>query len=216
MRTFIKRDYPVLKRIDSPAGRVYETPTGAKYPSITTVLGLLNAEKIKAWREAVGEEEANRISKQASSRGTSIHTLCEKFLLDQEYDVGMFDREMFNSLKPYLDKIDNIHALEQPLFSHRLKVCGTVDCIAEYEGVLSIIDFKTSRRIKTREEIHDYFMQTAAYSFMFWEMTGIPISDSVIIMGVDDEAPLIFKEKIKPWMPAFLSAREDYRVIKGI
>lgn len=216
MTTFIAHDYPTLKRIDSPTGRMYETPTGARYPSITTVISLLGADKIKAWREAVGEEEANKISKQASSRGTSIHSLCENYLLGKQQEVNMFDREMFDTMQPYLAKIDNVHALEQPLFSHKLQVCGTVDCIAEYDGVLSIIDFKTSRRIKTRDDIHSYFMQTAAYSYMFWEMTGIAINDIVIMMGVDNEPALIFKEKVKPWLPAFISVREDYRALKGL
>lgn len=215
MKNFIEHDFQTLKRVDSPNGRVYETPTGKKYPSVTSVLGMMDRTAFFEWRRKVGEEEANKVSARASKRGTAIHSLCEDFLLGNPLDVSIFDQQVFNSLLPYLDKIDNIHALESKLYSDHLQVAGTVDCVAEYEGKLSVIDFKTSRRVKAKEDIDAYFIQTAAYAVAFEERTGIPISRLVILMGIDDENPLIFKEHRDNWIDEFISLREKYRKLKG-
>lgn len=213
----ISQEYPTLKRVTSKDGtRVYETPTGNKYPSVTTVTGLLKKDIILEWRKRVGEEEANRISSTAARRGTRIHTLCEKYLLNQEVPLGMFDKEMWNSIKPLLNDINDIYALEQPLYSNHLQVAGTVDCIAKYKGKLSVIDFKSSRRLKTREDIHDYFIQCSAYAVAFEEMTNIPVSRLVILMGVDDEKPLVFNERRDDWIEEFKTLRLEYKRIKGI
>jgi genome maintenance exonuclease 1 len=215
LKTFIQHDFPKLKRIDSEAGRVYETPTGQAYPSVTSVVGLHSASHIQAWRNRVGHAEANRISSRASKRGTAIHSLCEDFILGKNPQPHMADYEMFSTIKPHLEVIDNIHCLETQLFSHKLQVAGTVDCIAEYNGKLHIIDFKTSGRVKVKGDIHNYFMQTAAYSFMFWEMTGVMVDRSLIIMGVDDHDVLIFDESITPWLKKFQDLRVEYRALKG-
>ena len=206
----IKHDIPELARIDSASGRVYQTPSGKAYPSVTSVLGLLGKAEILEWRKRVGEEEANKVSARAARRGTAIHSLCEDYLLNKDVNPGPFDLETFRSISPYLDKINNIHCLETKLYSDFLQVAGTVDCIAEYEGKLSIIDFKTSKRVKTRDDIHGYFMQTAAYAVMFEERTGIPVGRLVVIMSVDDDKPLVFKEKRDDWINRFIELREDY------
>ena len=206
----IHHDIPKLVRVDSETGRVYQTPSGRAYPSVTSVLGMLGKKEIMEWRARVGEEEANRVSARAARRGTAIHSLCEDYLLNKEVKAGPFDLETFLSISPYLDKINNIHCLETQLYSDYLQVAGTVDCIAEYEGKMSIIDFKTSKRVKTRDDIHGYFMQTAAYAVMFEERTGIPVGRLVIIMAVDDEQPLIFNEKRDDWINRFIELREDY------
>jgi genome maintenance exonuclease 1 len=216
MKTFIDHGFTKLKRIDSPEGRMYETPSGRAYPSVTTVTGLHSKQSIMEWRKKVGEEEANRISNRASSRGTRIHTLCEDYLLGKPVQPDIFDQEIFSSIIPHLDKIDNIHALESPLYSHHLQVAGTVDCIAEYNGKLAIIDFKTSTKIKERDWIKGYFMQTSAYAVAFEELTGIPVGRMIIIMGVDNENPLIFNEKRDTWIDGFKELRADYLRIKGI
>ena len=210
MFNHIQHDIAKLERIDSTDGRVYQTPTGKAYPSVTSVLGLLGKAEIIEWRKRVGEEEANRVSARAARRGTAIHSLCEDYLLNKQVDVGPFDLEIFKSIEPYLNKINNIHGLETQLYSDYLQVAGTVDCVAEYEGKMSIIDFKTSRRIKTRDDIHGYFMQTAAYAVMFEEITKIPVPRLVIIMAVDDEQPLIFNEKRDDWINSFIELRENY------
>lgn len=215
MRSFIQHNIPSIKRVDSPQGRVYETPTGERYPSVTSVVGLHSQKSIMEWRAKVGEEEANRISNKASSRGTAIHSLCEEYLKFQNPEPSLADAEMFSSMKPFLDKIDNIHCLETPLYSHHLGVAGTVDCIAEYEGKLHIIDFKTSSKVKRKEWIHGYFMQTSAYAVMFEELTGIPVGRLLIIMGVDNHQPLIFQEKRDTWIHDFINLRKEFKSVKG-
>jgi genome maintenance exonuclease 1 len=117
---------------------------------------------------------------------------------------------MFDSLKPHLDKIDNIHCLETQLYSHHLRVAGTVDCIAEYDGKLHVIDFKTASKPKERSWIDDYFMQTAAYAVMFEELTQIPVGRLLIVMGVDDHDPLIFQEKRNDWIEKFIDLRNQF------
>ena len=213
----IEYEYPKLSRITSPDGtRVYETPSGRAYPSVTTVTGLLKKQAIIEWRKSIGEQAANEISRKAANRGTRIHSLCEKYLSNNEVDPGMFDKYMWDSIKGELNSIDNIHALEQQLYSDHLEVAGTVDCIAEYNGKLSVIDFKTSRRQKQRDDIHDYFMQCSAYAVAFEERTGVPASQLVIIMAVEDENPLIFVEKRDTWIKGFKNLREEYRRWKNI
>lgn len=212
----IAHDIPNLVRVDTENGRLYQTPSGRAYPSVTAVTGLLGKEDIIEWRKRVGEEQANRISTRAAKRGTAVHKLCESYLLNEAPEVSIFDIESFNSLVPELDKINNIHCLETKLYSDYLQVAGTVDCIAEYEGKLSVIDFKTSGREKQRDEIHNYFMQTAAYAVMFEERTGIPVSRLVILMSVDDHGVTIFNEKRDAWISQFINLREEYRKWKGI
>ena len=210
MFNHIQHDIPKLVRVDSPEGRKYQTPSGKSYPSVTSVVGLLGKEAIREWRARVGEEEANRVSARAARRGTDVHSLCENYLLNKEVKPGLFDVETFDSIKPLLNRINNIHCLETQLFSDYLQVAGTVDCIAEFDGRVSVIDFKTSRRIKSRDDIHGYFMQTSAYAVMFEELTKIPVSRLVVIMSVDDEAPLLFIEKRDDWIGQFIELRNDY------
>lgn len=206
----IKHDIDKLVRVDSESGRVYQTASGKSYPSVTSILGLLGKSEILAWRARVGEEEANRVSARAARRGTAIHSLCEDYLLNKEVNPGPFDLDTFKSIQPFLNRINNVHCLETQLYSEYLQVAGTVDCIAEFDGKMSIIDFKTSKRVKTRDDIHGYFMQTAAYAVMFEERTGIPIGRLVILMAVDDEQPLLFVEKRDDWIHQFIELRQDY------
>ena len=217
MFNHIECELPKLNRVTNEDGtRVYQTPTGNKYPSVTTVTGLLKKQSIMAWRKRVGEEEANRISSTAARRGTRIHSLAEKYLLNESVNPDMFDIEMWNKFKPILHNINNIYALEQSLFSDHLEVAGTVDCIAEYNGKMSVIDFKTSKRIKERDNIHDYFMQCSAYAVAFEEMTKIPVPQIVILIAVDEEDPLIFVEKRNTWINGFRDLRLEYKRIKLI
>jgi genome maintenance exonuclease 1 len=212
MKTFIHHEFGKLERDTKPDGtRLYKTPSGKSYPSVTTVTGLHTAKSIAEWRKRVGEEEANRVSSKASSRGTRIHTHCEQYLLGEHFEPNISDAEMFGSIKTHLDDIDNIHCLETPLYCDHLQVAGTVDCIAEYKGKLSVIDFKTSSRAKDRDDIHNYFMQCAAYSVAFEERTGIPVGRLVIIMGVDNDHPRVFIEKRDNWIAGFKKLRLDYK-----
>jgi genome maintenance exonuclease 1 len=217
MKNFIYHDFAKLERETSPDGiRVYKTPSGKAYPSVTTVTGLLKKKGIMEWRKRVGEAEANRISSRAAARGTRIHTYCEEFLLGKEIEPDMFDAHMVDQIKFWLEQVDNIHALETPLYSDFLQVAGTVDCIAEFQGKLSVIDFKTSSKPKDRDDIHDYFMQCAAYAVAFEERTKIPIGNLVIIMAVDDGDSRVFQEKRDNWIGGFRKLRMDYRNWKNI
>jgi genome maintenance exonuclease 1 len=216
MKNFIHHDFAKLERITTPEVRLYKTPSGKSYPSVTSVTGLHTAKGIAEWRKRVGAEEANRISSKASARGTRIHQYCEDYLRGKIFEADMFDLEMFNSIKFLLDSIDNIHALETPLYSDHLQVAGTVDCIAEFQGKLSVIDFKTSSKPKDRDDIYNYFMQCAAYSVAFEERTGIPIGRLVIIMAVDNDDPRWFIEKRDNWIGGFKKLRLDYKNLKGI
>lgn len=217
MFNHIYHEFSKLERDTLPDGsRTYRTPSGKSYPSVTTVTGLHSKQAIMEWRKRVGEEEANKISSRAASRGTRIHSLCEDFLSNKEVRPGMFDHELWKSIQPFLLDINNIHALESPLYSDHLQVAGTVDCIAEYQGRLSVVDFKTSSRVKTRDDIHNYFMQCSAYAVAFEERTKIPVSRLVVIMAVEDSEPLVFVEKRDTWISGFLQLREEYRKWKNI
>lgn len=179
--------------------RYYVTPSEKKYPSITTVLSILSKQSIMEWRNRVGEEEANRISTQASRRGTRVHQMCEDYINnnpDYAKKAMPIDKETFASIKPILDKrINNIHTQEATLYSDYLGVAGRVDCIAEFDNRLSVIDFKTSRKAKKKEWISNYFQQTSAYCVMYEERTRTPIDQIVIIIAVDDDEPQVFVEK---------------------
>ena len=207
------KQLPNLESKTFPDGkRYYVTPSGNKLPSVTTVIGAQKKEEILKWRKKVGEEAANKISKQASSRGTNVHTLCERYLNNDKLGNIMPDaKEMFRSLVPLLDKIDNIHYQEQALWSEQLGLAGRVDCIAEYDGVLSVIDFKTSKRIKTRDKILDYFWQECAYALMYEELVGQPINQLVTIMAVDNEQPLLFVEKTEDHIEGLVKAIQFYK-----
>lgn len=212
MKTFIHHDIPKLERVTNPDGkRLYTTPSGFAYPSVTTITGQATADGIRKWRLRVGEEEANRVSSRASARGTRIHSLCENYLLGNPIEPDMFDAEMFGSIRFLLDQIDNVHCLETPLYCDHLQVAGTVDCIAEFQGKLSVIDFKTASKPKDRDDIYHYFMQCAAYSVAFEERTGIPIGRLVVIMAVENDDPRWFIEKRDNWIGGFKKLRLDYK-----
>ena len=189
---------------DTESGRVYHTPEGVDLPSITTVLSILSRAGIAAWRKRVGEEEANRISTQASRRGTAVHEIIEKYIDNKEdYRDGYTPDviQSFIDIKSILDdRIGRVYAQEAPLYSNHLGVAGRVDCVAEFDGKLSIIDFKTSRKKKYPSMIKNYFMQESAYAIMWEERTGQPITQLVTIIAVDNEDPQVFIEHRDNWV----------------
>lgn len=211
------QDVPVLEQITDTtleSGRTYHTSKG-DFPSITTVLGMLSKQGIQDWRKKVGEAEANRITKQASTRGTAVHQLAEDYINnkpDWKEAGNVFELSTFNQLRPILDRnLDNIWYQEAPLYSERFKMAGRVDCIGEWKGELAIIDFKTARKPKKYEWITNYFMQAAFYSAAFYERTGIPIKHSVIAISPDGSDPQIFEEETFPWLPALKDVRAKYQ-----
>ena len=204
MRTFdfVKLDSLAfdLNAVTTPNGRTYETPTGEKYPSITTILAPFGKKALFEWRKRVGEEEANRIAAKASRRGTKLHTVCENYLLGELSGMKMQTmmpdtKELFMQLRPYIDEnVGNVYGLEQALYSHKLRLAGRCDCIAEWNGELSIIDYKSASRDKSEDGILNYFMQCSAYAEMFEEITGLPINQIVVAIAVDGGQPQIFKK----------------------
>jgi len=194
-------------------GRTYITPTGDRYPSITTVLSILSEEAIRKWRARVGEDVANQVSTRASNRGSAVHSAVEKYLLNEDTTEYLpHIQQSLSNLKPHLDdNVGTIFGLEVPLYSAHLGLAGRVDCVAEWKGVPSIIDFKTSKRIKKKEHISNYFAQMAAYAIMWEERTGMPIVNTVVVMDVDFEQPLIFEEHRDNYVPLLLNTIEEYR-----
>lgn len=182
---FVHLDYglPVIESIDDPVnGRVYVTPSGNRYPSITTVLSTLSRQQIQNWQKRVGLKEATSVSTKAARRGTSVHTIVEKYLKNEPFQPTID----FGIIKGLLEPIGTIHAQEVTLWSDFFQVAGRVDCIAEFAGELAVIDFKTSAKPKRKEWIESYFLQTTFYSLAWEERTGIPIKKIVILMANGD------------------------------
>ena len=176
--------------------RLYETPEGNKYPSITTVLSVRNKQGLMEWRKRVGNEVANHIARTAANRGTKVHHMCEDYLNNMPRDYPDKWKEHKKNFLPYciftqlkekvLCNVNNIYAQEAGLYSDKYKVAGRVDCIAEYNGVPSIIDFKTSTKERKDEWNESYYIQCSAYAEMFGERTGIEISQVVILVVTED------------------------------
>jgi hypothetical protein len=194
--------YETLTREDGKQRR-YVTPKGVAYPSVTTVTSILNEDKIAAWRARVGEEEANKIGSKAATRGTAVHNLVEKYLQnDPDYGEGVMPHVMqsLTNMKPILEKRMNvIYDQEVPLYSDYLKLAGTCDCACKFDGVNSIVDFKTSRFPKKKSMLDHYFIQACAYSIMWEERTGMSMPNLVILMDVDNGRALTYKEHRDNW-----------------
>ena len=190
------KNLPELIAETTNSGRFYVTPNGVKLNSVTTVLGAKAKEAIAAWRKKVGEEEANRIMKHASERGTAMHELCEKYLLNERITWNSTNNllafDMFKTIKPHLNKIGLIHCLETALYSERLGLAGRTDCIGYYDKTLSVIDFKTATKPKREEHILSYFCQCTSYGIMVKEQLNIRPTQAVIIMAVENAPPEIF------------------------
>lgn len=204
--------FPELDCDNTPNGRFYVTPEGKRYPSVTTVLGKTTDQSwLKEWEDRVGKERVEHVSKQASRRGTAVHEIAEKYLRnDPDYKKGEMPVNIasFNYIKPFLDEnVGLIAGLELPLYSDFLRTAGRVDMIAKWNGEWAIIDFKTSKRNKKKEDITNYFLQASCYSYMFFERTGLHIPKIVIVMTVDDSEPLIFEERSKDYITKFIKLR---------
>ena len=197
MFNHVKNDLPSkLERVEIDGKRYYKIPgEDVKLVSVTTVTSFQSAKSIKAWRERVGEEVANAKSRRATSRGTDMHTLVEDYLSNRNLsDVQPLSELLFKIAKPTLNKINNIHALETPLYSRKLGLAGTVDCIAEYEGELAVIDFKTSEKPKPEKWIEGYYVQAVAYACMLYELTGIIVKKLVIIMSCENGECVVYEK----------------------
>lgn len=210
-----------LNAENTSSGRLYKTPTGKKYPSITTVLSSYGKKELFEWRNRVGAEEANKIASRAARRGTALHTVCEKYLLNEMTDKKLASmlpttKELFYKIKNRMDEnITIVHCLEQALYSHELQVAGRVDCVAVWKGKLSVVDFKSSTRQKEKEKIENYFMQCTGYAIMYEELVGTPIEQIVVLVGTENGDGQVFIENksdhidnLKTYIKKYYESRE--------
>ena len=189
MANFIELDqskFPNTKGMNQNGFRFYQID-GKNYPSITSILSIQKKEGLEKWRKNVGEEAAKWEMARAARRGKATHTLVEQFLKGQPQTINdVLPNGMFRLLKPYLEQIDNIHCLEKIMFSHKLTLAGQVDCIAEYNGKLSVIDFKTANKERIDSWNESYYLQCTAYAIMYEELFGTPIDQIVILQAGED------------------------------
>ena len=198
-----------LKRLDTEFGRYYQTPDGI-FPSVTTVLSSIPNPELNAWRESIGHEEAEKISKVAAARGTKMHSFCESYLKNEPIKLNLIERSWYKKLTPHLDLIEPI-AIEESFWSNKLKVAGTLDCLGKYNGELAIIDFKTTSRLKYNGEFDNYCLQTASYSAMVYERLGLMVPRLVILMqNLIDEECYVYNEKAQNWFNQFKAIRNAF------
>lgn len=212
---------PTLERIDSESGIRMYTDGDFKFPSVTTMLAGSKEDTLSEWRNRVGADEAEKIGRRAALRGTKFHSFCEAFLRNEDLPkfASPLEMQVNSSVVPFLSRIDNVHLIETALYSKQLRLAGTVDCIAEFDGRLTVIDFKTSNSVKEKDWIFDYFLQATAYSIMFEELVGIAIQDLAIIIGVDGQTEgQLFLEKRDSFVEALLKRRDKYekRFLGGV
>tara|TARA_B100000963_G_scaffold327369_1_gene315066 strand:+ start:713 stop:1405 length:693 start_codon:yes stop_codon:yes gene_type:complete len=210
-------DLPLLKAKNVNGKRFYEhLETKEVYPSITSVLSIRQKEGLLEWRRKVGEQVANHVMIQAANRGTAVHNMVEDYLnnvdLDQveKYKKQFLPRMMFNVLKPELSRINNIRLQEAQMFSTDYTVAGRCDCIAEYDGVLSVIDFKTSTKEKAEDWIENYFIQGSAYAQMFKEHFAEEVTQVVILITTEEGTTQVFKKNSIDYLPQLKDAIEKF------
>jgi len=219
MFTHIKQPQFINLKVREEAGkRWYQVPTGEWFPSITTVLGEKEKPWLENWKKMLGDKAQKELER-CADRGTSVHKMIENYLKNDKTPTKGFKIEhvkLFNQIKFHLNKLNNIRAQEIPLYSMELKVAGRVDCVAEYNNVLSIVDFKTSNNEKKSDSIEDYYIQCAAYAIMYNELFNEPIENIVIIMAVEKGmVPLVFQKSIDTYVaPLIERINTFYKQIK--
>ena len=206
-----------VEPVNKDGVRFYRLPkTDKYYPSVTSITSFKNAKFFKEWRTKIGEDEANRITARATQRGTAFHSIAEDYIngeldLDKYLDNNPLSVRMFQSAKDTLNRIDNIHCLESFLYSHYLGLAGRGDCIAEFDGELAVIDFKTSTKEKKEEHIENYFVQETAYAAMFLERTGIEVKKIVTLIATEEGSIQIFqKHNLDDYLQLLKSYIEEF------
>ena len=183
--------------INKPCGTVLT------FPSITTILGAQEKDWLKQWQQSLGKAKAEKEKNRCAKRGEIVHTAIESYLNNQPFgsELPVPERKLFNQIKPKLNRINNIYTQEEALFSEGFKIAGRVDCIGEYDGIPSIIDFKSSTSVKNDQLIQDYYLQCTAYAMMFYELYEVLIPQIVIIMCVEKGmVPLVFKKSVEDYV----------------
>ena len=205
-----KKNLPVTVGKKVNGFRFYEID-GKAYPSITTVLSIRSKEGLQKWRDSIGEKVANWEMNRAARRGKATHTLVEQYIKNETPSIrDVLPLGLFRLLKPYIDQIDNIHCLETIMYSKKLTIAGQVDCIAEYNGKLSVIDFKTANKERKEDWIENYFLQTTAYAIMYEEMFGKPIEQIVILLAAEDGTVQSYTRDKKEYQDKLGIAIQDF------
>ena len=199
-----------LERVSVDGKRYYVTPSGEKYPSVTTVLSTLNANAIQEWRNKVGAEEAQKISTQASRRGTAVHLLAERYLRN-EPDAMPANIATFLTIKEYLDKwCDNVYANEIMLYSDDLRTAGQCDMVGRIHGIRTIGDFKTAKKAKKKEWITNYFYQCTAYALMLYEREKVWCPQICVMIATDEDGLQVFLERTSDYVPQVREFFDQY------
>ena len=207
-----------LNTVQEDGKRFYVDLNGARYPSVTTVVGLSTRDGIKLWRDRVGEEEANRVSQAAAKKGTRFHELVETYMRKEEPYVefdNLIQEGQFKSLRPILDDIIPF-AIEAPLYSDRLKMAGRVDCVGMMDGAICIIDFKTSAKPKIEEYAKPWYLQMTAYAIMVEELTGQPIDEIVALVAVENGTTQVFISNPMDHVDDLVDLRNRYGKLYGV
>jgi len=205
-----KSKLPVTKGKKVDGFRFYDID-GTAYPSVTTVLGIKKKEELQGWRNKIGEDVANWEMGRAARRGKATHLLVEEYLKGKTpSERGVLPLGLFKLLRPYIDQIDNIHLLETIMYSPKLTIAGQVDCIAEYNGKLSVIDFKTANKERQESWIDNYFLQTTAYAQMYEETYGKNIDQIVILLASEDGSVQNFIKQKKDYMTPLMKSIDDF------
>ena len=210
---FIKQDHsklPITKGKNINGFRFCDIE-GQAYPSVTSVLSIGKKEGLEKWRQSVGEGAAKWEMGRAARRGKATHTLIEQYIKGETpSERSVLPLGLFKLLKPYLDQVDNIRMLETIMYSKQLTLAGQVDCIADYNGKLSVIDFKTANKAREESWIDNYFMQTTAYSIMYEELTGEKIDQIVILLASEDGSAQSFIKKTEDFKEPLKKAISDF------
>jgi ATP-dependent exoDNAse (exonuclease V) beta subunit len=224
MFNFVDVEYDNMEEpsvVERNGQRFYKFPSvDDYYPSVTTVTGIRSRESIAKWRARVGEEEANRVSARASSRGSQFHAILEEHIKgtldEQKYQKHPLALNMFKMARKTLGRVDNIHALETPLYSHLFGLAGRVDCIAEFDKELAVIDFKTSTKEKRESYIENYFVQETAYAAMFYERTGIKVKKIVTLIATEEGSIQVFqKYNLDDYLQLLKSYKDEFNALQN-
>jgi genome maintenance exonuclease 1 len=210
---FVKLDetiLPTAKGKNQDGFRFYSID-GKNYPSVTSVLGIKKKKELANWRQSIGENVANWEMGRAARRGKSTHTLVEQYLKGETpSERSVLPLGLFKLMRPYVDQIDNIHMIEQVMYSKELGLAGQTDCIAEYNGKLSVIDFKTANKERKESWIDNYFLQCTAYATMYKELYGKNIDQIVVLIASEDGAMQSFIKETKDYMEPLKKSIEEF------
>ena len=210
-----------IEQLNTKQGRLYRTPEGKLYPSATTVTGLIHQKAIESWVKKVGEKRANKIKEEAGTHGTRWHELMERTLKENKPINIPFGKEFFKIypkvIQDIYPHISDVVAIEQRLYSDEMEVAGTIDLLAKWDGVLSVIDWKTTRRFKTEKDVANYWCQTASYAKMVRERLNLYPQQLVLVFNDSDiNDYVLIKPNVDSWINNFVKLRKRYKQIYHI